>query len=109
METIMNQGSFVLYEDVTGCENAVTDYIDQAQRDRGRRQELTEKLKTTMMNNKDIIVKHMDRYNWKEDTTFNFDEMLQIAIDWDIDDMPSLLSLCEKKNFKEFVNVLANY
>lgn len=101
METsIVNQGAFVLYEDVTGCETAVIDYIDQTQRDRERRQELTEKLKAIMTSNKSVIVKHIEHYNWKEDTTFNFNKTLQIAIDWDVDDMFSLLSLCEKKEFQ---------
>ncbi len=109
METIMNQGSFVLYEDVTGSETAVTDYIEQAQRDREMGKELTEKLRDVMVNNKETIIKHMDHYNYRKDTKFTFDNMVNIAVEWDIEDMQSLLSLCEKKNFKEFVNVLANY
>ena len=62
-----------------------------------------------MQANKTEIMKLVGKHNIKKGTQLTFENMIEIAIGWDIEDVDTILKLAKKRKFREFTNTLFAY
>jgi len=101
--------SHLVDRNMTGCETVVNDFIKQAQEEKRIRTEAINRLQVFMKDNETSIMKFVDKYNTRHQTGLRFQNILEIAIGWDVDDINSLVKLSKKRKIREFTHRLLSY
>lgn len=66
-------------------------------------------LRTFMIENKSEIMQCVDRRNLNKGTSLTFENMVEIALGWDLNNINSLIKLAKKRKIREFMYRLYDY
>ena len=91
--------------DVVNGEIILQEFINFNQQTKRKRKESTELLINFIRNNEELIMKRIQKKN----PMLNVEQVIEIAIGWDLDNVDSLINLANKKKFKEFTHLLLSY
>ena len=89
----------------TETDTTVNEFLSKVKQEKTSREEANARLKPYMEENMDLIMKYVHRHH--PDTTFN--NVLEIAFGWDIDDIKTLIHRATKNKTSQFVRCLMAY